>query len=168
MLARNFPKARRKIYWHSELLKFQEFVYAAIHVMFSPGFTRWLAMRDCIVRVKEQIQPLKLYFTAELLDDPESETVSNVLNFLEGPLTFVYLQFLEYALGTMVDVTKVNLHRHTICPNVKEVIVDAKNFMHGHYVRSVKPFKVDPTLSSQYLLLEKLYLGSIKNILLML
>jgi len=145
--------------------KFQEFADAAKHIILSPAVTRWLGMRDCVSRVKEQYDPLKLYFTAELFDDPDDPDLNQIVTTLNDPTTMVYLQFLEYALGIMVEFNTIHQQEspqaHNLPKRVNELIRDlANNFMHPNYVRNTQASCLDPNLSSQWVPLGKIYLGN--------
>lgn len=52
-----------------EFASFQEFVNVQRSAILTPGQTRWLSLRSCVVRILENLEALELYFTAEVMDD---------------------------------------------------------------------------------------------------
>lgn len=117
----------------------------------------------------EQLRPLEGYFTSENFDHPDNETVANILQMLREPLTRVYLQFLQYLLNKMNEFNTIHQKEspqvHNLPKRVNELVRDlAANFMDTNYVRTTNPLLINPTLTSQYLPLQQIYLGNKKSL----
>ncbi|KZS09252.1 Uncharacterized protein APZ42_026576, partial [Daphnia magna] len=89
-----------------EFAKFQEFAGVQQSVILSPGQTRWLSLRCCVIWILENLEPLILYFTAEVLDDKNKVSL-DILTYIRHPMTKPLLLFMEYALGLLDDFNTV-------------------------------------------------------------
>ena len=152
--------ARRRMF-----KEFQEFAQVEKHVILSPGQTRWLSLHNSVKRLLEQLQPLILYFTAEVADD-KSKSAIDILTYLKHPQTEPFLNFLIYALGCLTEFNTVFQSEspllHELEDRVGALIKDfASNFMLLDYTRATSPAKIDPWLASKYQPLNKIYLGII-------
>nr|CAH0103573.1 unnamed protein product [Daphnia galeata] len=145
--------------------EFQEFAQVEKHVILSPCQTRWLSFHNSVKRVLEQLQPLILYFTAEVADD-KSKSEIDILTYLKHPQTEPFLNFLNYALGCPTEFNTVFQSEspllHELEDRVGALIKDfASNFMLLDYTRATSTAKIDPWLASKYQPLNKIYLGII-------
>lgn len=77
--------------------QFQEFLSLKPHKMLHPGQTRWLSLPVAVVRVLEQYEALKLYFSEAAFSD-RLNSAESILQMLNNPYNKIYLQFLELAL----------------------------------------------------------------------
>lgn len=133
------------------------------HVILSPGQTRWLSLHNSVQRLLEQLQPLILYFTAEVADD-KSKLAIDILTYLKHPQTEPSLNFPNYTLGCLTEFNTVfqseSPFLHELEDRVGALIKDfASNFMLLDYTRATSPANIDPWLASKYQLLNKIYLG---------
>lgn len=170
-LPKEMEDVMRGIYCHfsrssarqREFAKFQDFVKAAQHTILSPGQTRWLSQEARVKRILEQWGALILYFQAEDIDDP---TAANTLihGMLSNEMTVPFLEFTSYSLNCFNEFNTLfqsaSPKLHLLQERVLTLIKDfAQNFMHFKYVTDCCPTKIDPYLSTQYVPLDKVYLG---------
>lgn len=147
-----------------DLKEFQEFAQCNEHIILKPSGTRWLALHNCIIRLIQQLPALELYFSSEILQNP-SATMHQLLETIRDPLTLPYLEFLEYSLGCLTNFNTVFQTKAPLLHKLKSEFnllakSLAKNFMNISYVRSKKSaFEIDCNLASQYVPLDKIYIG---------
>ena len=123
--------------------------HVSAHDILKPGFTRWLTLGPCAVRIIDQFNPLVLFFTS-LVNDYPTENNMKLLTMLKDPFTKCYLEFLVKILD------KFNKFNATFQSNkpllyllreyVYNFILDlSRCFMSGAYVNSFKsnPMKID-------------------------
>lgn len=146
-----------------EFSKFQEFAHAAEHTILSPGQTNLLSEEACVNRILEQREALILYFQAESAEDP---TAANTLihTMLNNEMTVPFLEFTSYALNCFNEFNTLfqsaSPKLHLLQERVSCLIKDfAQNFMNFKYVVESCPAKIYPYLSTQYVPLQKVYLG---------
>ena len=152
--------ARKRIF-----KEFQEFAQVEKHFILSPGQTRWLSVHNSVKRLLEQLQPLILYFTAEVADD-KSKSAIDIQTYLKHPQTEPFFNFLDYALGCLTEFNTVFQSEspllHELEDRVGALIKDfASNFMLLDYTRATSLAKIDSWLASKYQPLNKIYLGII-------
>ena len=148
---------------------FQVMEHQAKLKILSPGQTRWLSLEACVWRIKEQLNPLKAYF-AEEYKDGKLASIKAVVDLLNHELTFPFLHFVAYALNQL---NEINTQFQSESPQIHELKSEihrliksfAKNFMNLRYVRGNEsdPMKIDPLLTSQYVELNKIYLGKLQQ-----
>ncbi|KAG8179977.1 hypothetical protein JTE90_016351 [Oedothorax gibbosus] len=143
--------------------EFQEFFRVEIHKILSPAATRWLSLKACVDRVLEQYEPLKAYLREACFEDP-SYTIQTMFDTMDNQFTKVYLEFMSYVLGILVDFNllfqsdKPLLHQ--LKPQVEKMLKDiCSNFIDMKYLKKTHILEVqhaEPRIQLPY---NKLYLG---------
>ncbi len=116
-----------------------------LNTILSPGETRWLSEEACVNRILEQREAL-------------------IHTMLNNEMTVPLLEFTSYALNcfnkfnTLFQSASPKLH--LLQERVSCLVKDfAQTFMHFKYVVDCCPSKIDLYLSTQFVALEKVFLG---------
>lgn len=125
--------------------------------------TRWLSLEAGVKRILEQLVPLRLFFSAEVLED-DTTTATQILTVLNDPTTEPYLEFPSDALFKLNEFNTIFQAEspllYLLKEKVYELITDrANNFMDLDYVRETNPHDIDAHLISKYVPLSDIYLG---------
>ncbi len=150
----------------TELKEFQEYAECPQNFILKPGQTRWLSLQNAVRRLKEQLDPLKLFFVKEVEKNPKA-TTDLVLELLMDPLTKPYLEFMEYVLSTLNDFNTIFQSEvpllHELKKSFNRLVKNfACNFMDADYVRQQNDAQhLDPQLSSKFVPLECTYVGEL-------
>lgn len=89
-----------------KLREIQEFFKIEIHKILLPANTRWLSLKHCVDRVLEQYDALIAYFHVESLSD-HSRTTEEITNVITNPISKLYLEFMSYTLGLLIEFNKL-------------------------------------------------------------
>lgn len=76
----------------------QKIMTVPVHKLLKLADTRWLSLKQCIVRVLEQYNVLIQFLTEE-----NNTEANNILQKLRNPFNKMYLQFFEFVLPIIVD-----------------------------------------------------------------
>ncbi|KYN21890.1 hypothetical protein ALC57_05732 [Trachymyrmex cornetzi] len=88
-------------------MEFQEFVELKLLKMLHPAQTRWLSLLLVVSRVLEYYNALKLFFQDQVLSEKcELNHSRQILDRLNDPITYLYLNFREYILPLFEDLNR--------------------------------------------------------------
>nr|CAI5832345.1 unnamed protein product [Callosobruchus analis] len=102
----------------STLKEFQTFCELKPHKILRPSQTRWLSLQQVVNRIVEQYEPLVLYFTKLVFEDPSPKSIE-ILNILKNKIIKLYLLFLAYILKI---VNKMNLEFQLEQPRLHQLL----------------------------------------------
>lgn len=74
-----------------------KFTETAVHKILHLAQTRWFSLKSVVLRLLEQYDALKLYFTDAVLHD-RLLAAETILQKLNDPLSKLFLQFLKFIL----------------------------------------------------------------------
>ena len=141
------------------------FVLVDEHKILRPGQTRWLSLENCIARLLEQLDALKLYFTALVLDEPTTAHIQ-LLKSLKDPFTKPFFEFMIYTLGRFNELL-AHFQSETpmlfeVQPRVNELIVElSKNFMKSEHLEQIEnPANISLEDETVLLPLNDIYIGN--------
>lgn len=80
------------------LKEFQAFVGVESQKLLKHCPTRWLSLRRCLIRLIDQYDALKSYFSAQQDAEKPRSKVGCIHKSLQDPLTLPWLHFLVHAL----------------------------------------------------------------------
>jgi len=147
----------------SSLQDFQTFFQTEIHKILNPSTTRWLSMKQCVDRVIEQYEPLKAYLTLSSFEEP-GHNKEQMLNCLQNPFTYLYLEFMSYVLGILTDFNVLFQSErpllHCLQAEVDKMLLNlCSNYMNIQYLKSVPIKSVEHNNPRHFLKLEEIYIG---------
>lgn len=149
-----------------QLKEFQEFVNVKPHKMLHPSQTRWLSLQTVVVRLLEQIEALKLYFTEKVFSDPDRlGATDTILQMLNDPINKLYLEFLEFVLELFNNLNKEmqseqpKLHKlHSKISTVLRTFLEC--YISESHLRETSLKDVQYKNPSKFVPIEKMYLGA--------
>lgn len=147
--------------------EFQDFFGTEIHKIISPSNTRWLSLKACVDRVLEQFVPLHMYFREYILSDP-SKTTDEMLNIMNNKFTIIYLEFMSYVLGLLVDFNILfqgeSSLLHKLKPETERLLkIIYSNFLELKYFKNEDIFSINHSNPQHFLPLQKVYVGIAGN-----
>lgn len=112
-LPRRCEDLARNIYNHfkcsakrqNSFKEFQIFLNLEIHKILHPSQTRWLSLNEVVIRLIEQWNALKLYFTNSWLGD-RTVASEQIFHDLNDPFIKLYFLFLKWILPKFSDFNK--------------------------------------------------------------
>ncbi|KAK3918984.1 Zinc finger protein 862 [Frankliniella fusca] len=147
----------------AQFAEFQDFLEVAQHKMLLLSLTRWLSMRDNVVRILEQWEALRLYVTQHRFED-NTHAAENLYKWLSCPIMKAYYLFLSWVLDKVTamnayfqgsNVLITSLHEK-MREKYKEIL---QSFMKPVYLSRTALTDVNPSAQDQYVPLVNLYLG---------
>lgn len=143
--------------------EFQSFFDIKPHKMLKPSQTRWLSLQACVGRILEQWVALEHYWKILSIEDPTHANI-HTHKSLQNLLLKCQMYFVEYNLGLF---NKANTFFQAdfpqfpeLKPKIEELIKTlALNFMNKEYVKNTPAMNIDPSLVTEHVKLDKIYLG---------
>lgn len=146
------------------LKEFQEFLNLKPHKILHPCQTRWLSLRPAVVRLLEQYDALRLYFTEHSFTD-RLLTSDNILHMLKNPYNKMYLEFLEYALEIFNNLNRLMQSQrpeiHKLHENMRttfRTLLD--NYIQSPYLMSTDLQAIEFDNPRRFLPIDQIYLGT--------
>ena len=102
--------------------------------------TRWMSRYDCIRRIIDQWEPLKLCFQLASSGQEKCYTARQLASMYQDPKNYVFLVFLE---GTLKDFSRVNKLFELSDADVVRLGADLLDFYHSLLQRIVNPKKLE-------------------------
>ncbi|XP_063230874.1 uncharacterized protein LOC134535624 [Bacillus rossius redtenbacheri] len=154
----------------SSFVEFQVFVNIKPHKMLHPAQTRWLSLQAVVVRLLEQYEALKLFFTNAVITD-RLQAAETILNMLNDPVQKLYLAFLDFVLelfnklNKQMQAEKPQIHLlYASVSSVVHTLLDC--FISEDHLKSTAIEDVQFKNPKYFLPLENMYLGAKVNSLL--
>jgi hypothetical protein len=163
-MMRNIYAHFHRSYQRSVTLKdFEELYHVETHNILAPGQTRWLSLWECVKRVLEQYDPLLAYFRLNVFEDP-SRTTESIVIAMNNVFTKVYLEFLSYILGLLVDFNVLFQSempllyelKSSVCQLLKQI---CSNFIQINVIKDSDILHIDSSNKRNYVAIDSLYLG---------
>lgn len=148
-----------------EFSEFQEFTNTDKHKILRHYDIRWLSFHNCVNRILEQWEPLKLFFQGQYLADKKQNVSTEFLyNCFNDDFLKLYFYFLDFILPI---INKFNIIFQGEYPVVHRLNRDMSTmltsilscFMKANYVKGTSLQELDPKASLQYLPVNDIYLG---------
>ncbi|XP_064077659.1 uncharacterized protein LOC135195327 [Macrobrachium nipponense] len=147
----------------SELVQFQEFLNLKPHKILHPSQTRWLSLVAVVVRLLEQWEALKMYFT-DIWFSEKVVPAELIFHDLHNPFIKSYYLFLEWILPKFTnfntyfqsDKTVITVLHEKLCMLYRELLL---SFMEREYIMKTALESVDPFRQDRYLSDSEMYLG---------
>ncbi|XP_064111176.1 uncharacterized protein LOC135218659 [Macrobrachium nipponense] len=147
----------------SELVQFQEFLNLKPHKILHPSQTRWLSLVAVVVRLLEQWEALKMYFT-DIWFSEKVVSAELIFHDLHNPFIKSYYLFLEWILPKFTnfntyfqsDKTVITVLHEKLCILYRELLL---SFMEREYIMKTALESVDPFRQDRYLSDSEMYLG---------
>jgi len=146
----------------AELAELQEFLSAERLKILRLVDTRWLAMHQCVERILNQWEVLKLlFFQAQIEDKVVSAEL--IMKEFNNPFSKAYLTFLKYALGYFNQINALFQSKGSLIGILQEESIRmtrliCKNFIKPEYLGDLS--NIEPNNESHLLSLERIGLGS--------
>lgn len=146
-----------------QLKQFQEFLTIKPHKLLHPCQTRWLSLQSAVLRLLEQYDALKLFFTDAAFTD-RLNSADSILRMLNNPYNKLYLEFLEFSLNFFNNLNKMlqsekpqihNLHEN-LC-NTFRSLLDC--YIDTSYLMRTDLSNIPVDNPRHYKPVEELYLG---------
>lgn len=148
-----------------ELAEFQKFVDTPTHRMLRHYDIRWLSLYECIHRIVEQWEALKLFFHSERFGTRNANATCEFLfDHLNSNETKLYINFLDFILpitnkfNIIFQSEQTVVHNlHTDMQNMMSSILSC--YMKINYVRTTPLHSIDPNARMHYVPLKNMYIG---------
>nr|XP_033339080.1 uncharacterized protein LOC117227710 isoform X1 [Megalopta genalis]XP_033339081.1 uncharacterized protein LOC117227710 isoform X1 [Megalopta genalis]XP_033339082.1 uncharacterized protein LOC117227710 isoform X1 [Megalopta genalis] len=119
-------------------------MFASRHRMQEPSKTKWLSMRECVVKLLEQWDILLIYF-----EDQNNTCATEILEDLNSTCTKAYLEFLNYSLKIITQYNTIFQSKQadisTMVEQCHDLLKDLGcNFLKLNIVNNVNLHEVDP------------------------
>ncbi|XP_078042319.1 uncharacterized protein LOC144472815 [Augochlora pura] len=135
-------------------------MFASRHRMQEPSQTRWLLMRECIIKLLEEWAILLIYFESQTSDD-----AAEILEDLSSPFAKAYLEFLNYNLKIITRYNTIFQSKQaqisTIVEQCYELLKDLGcHFLKLNIVHNINLHEVDPYNEVNLLPLDEINISS--------
>ncbi|KYN01137.1 hypothetical protein ALC62_08056, partial [Cyphomyrmex costatus] len=143
------------------LREFQQFFKVEIPKLLKLAGTRWLSLRQCVVKLLDNWEVLKKFFSLEVIEI-KNKSAEKILELLNNDSIKAYLLFLKYSLlffnssNTLYQSRKILIHKLSeICEQLIKQI--GQNFLLPAALRDIS---LNLTQPDNFLPLDKIYVGS--------
>lgn len=173
MLPRRCEELARHIYSffshsskrQSQFYQFQNFLLVKDHKMLHPSATRWLSLSSVVIRIVEQWDALRLFFSEKWLKEKLIGT-QIIYEQLNDPFTKAFFYFLEWALPKFVLLNKYFQTEKVVLDQLHEKMTQIYKdillcFLKRDYVMRTPLAEIDPKDETKMLDAKNLYLGTV-------
>lgn len=149
------------------LLEFQHFVNVAPHKLLHPSCTRWLSLHQCVARVLEQWDAVKLYLTSVVSEEP-SKPVNEALIQMQNPAVKSVLLFLDFVLPKLTELNlffQSNLFRIGFAKKESSRLLKTilSFYVDRAIIRTKNLSDIDPSAENQFVELPEVFLPALVN-----
>lgn len=173
MLPRRCEELARHIYSffshsskrQSQFYQFQNFLLVKDHKMLHPSATRWLSLLSVVIRIVEQWDALRLFFSEKWLKEKLIGT-QIIYEQLNDPFTKAFFYFLEWVLPKFVLLNKYFQTEKVVLDQLHEKMTQIYKdillcFLKRDYVMRTPLSEIDPKDDTKMLDAKHLYLGTV-------
>ncbi|XP_038221451.1 uncharacterized protein LOC119839286 [Zerene cesonia] len=147
----------------AEFVEFQAFTNTLVHKILHPSQTRWLSLLSVVIRMLEQWEALKLFFTKKWLDERVMAT-ELIFKDLNDPFTKLYFLFLRWVLPKFVYLNEYFQKSGIVITELDKKMRETYQkllfcYMKRDYITQNDLSTVDPTKQEYFINVNQVYLG---------